>query len=340
MLGYPVMHIYFIGDSASENRINILAQEAVKNGHTATIAQSGKHTVISCISALFLNMDTIHVHGFKSGIWLSVVLPFLPKVTSIWTVEKSPKTSNAFAFWLLRRILPYITSKYSSVFSATRTTQYQLLSLYGIKTEYIPDGYSMPVLSDIRPAEYGLRKEQYAVALSSNPEELKTISKIFKTFRTNKKLVVFSNRTHYGFKNVDVSTTSRGAQSIIRQAAFVIITDPIYTPLALQAMDTGRIVIATTNSLHEELFGTTALYFDSEDAEGLTKLLGKAIKNKGVNTAAQLRAKNHFTWNTIGHEYIKAYKHKKAVFVPFDSLFRPIGADERTRTSTGYPTWS
>lgn len=316
MLQYLVMHIYFIGQAA---RIEVLAQEAVKNGHRVTLT-STPYTALSCIYTLFIKSDTIHVHGWKAGIVLRTLTFLLPNTAIIWTISSVPEFSHPFLQLIFQRFLPFIAEGFDSICTPSRTVQYRLLTLYNLKSEYIPDGYYTPILTDIRPAVYGLRKEQYGVVFAKDSAELQHIAKTYKDIRTRQKLVLFTNRTHTGFTSIDLPLMSRGAQSLVRQAGFVVAADPTCYDLALQAMDTGRTIIATTDSLHEELFGTTAKYYQENDSTQLQKLLQEALKKKTINTHAQIRAKNHFSWDKTGQEYMRTYRHSKAILVPFDSI--------------------
>ncbi len=306
MLEYFVMHIYFIGQAGI--RTETLTQEAIKNGCAVT---STSTSFLSCIATLFIKPDTVHLHGMKAAIFLRILLPFMQKTTIVWTISKIPRFSG---------FLPYIAEGFESICTPSRTMQYRLLTQYSLKSEYIPDGYTEPLLPDIRPALFNLRKEQYGVLFSDDINQIKQINALYKGLKTKKKLVIFSKNKYAGITTIDVPSTSRSTQSLIRQAGFVISTDPAYSPLLLQAMDSGRAIIATTDSLHEELLGTTAKYYEENDSTQLQKLLAGAIKKHTLNTSAQTRAKNHFSWEKVGQEYMRAYKHSKTVLVPFDSI--------------------
>ncbi len=319
MLQYLVMHIYFIGQA--EARIAALAQEAVQSGHRVTLT-STPYTTLSCLYARFINPDTIHVHGWNVGILLRTVAFLLPKTTIICTISELPKFSNPLFRSLFQRFLPFITAGFDSICTTSRTVQYRLLTSYNLKSEYVPDGYVEPILDDIRPAVYGLRKNQYGVVFAKNPEQLQKINRTYKQLKTRQKLVLFTDRTYTGFTSINLPTTSRAAQSLVRQAGFVIAADPSHSPLALQAMDSGRTIIATTDSLHEELFGTTAKYYPDNDWAQLLNLIKIALKPHSVNVQAQIRAKNHFSWNKTAQEYMRIYRHSKATLVPFDSIIR------------------
>lgn len=167
----------------------------------------------------------------------------------------------------------------------------------------------------------GLTKEKYAVALTQNGKEIQRIARAFAAAKTRKKLVVFgTGKSSAKITYVDAPLTSRMANSLVRQAGIIIAANPAHSPLLLQAMDAGRQIIATTNSLHEELLGVTASYYMATDYKQLTVLIKDGFKALVANRPALLRAKHHFTWNKIGQEYERAYKHKKAILVPFDSI--------------------
>ncbi|HLC49033.1 MAG TPA: hypothetical protein VJI96_01460 [Candidatus Andersenbacteria bacterium] len=310
------MHILFLGSKPTDRHLEVLINESVNNGHKVTVISNP----ISCIFTPFMSIDTIHVHSWKSTIILRLVMPFIKSTTTIWTISNLPEFSNANIQSLFQRFILFIASKFTTICTPSRMVQYRLLALYSVKSEYIPDGYTVPILPDIRPAVFGLRKEQYGIVFAENADQLKQISKTTKSLLLKKKLVLFSDRTYSGFKSINLPLTSRGAQSLVRQAAFIICADPAYSSLALLAMDAGRNVIATTDPLHEELFGTTAQYYQKNDSTQLRYLLQGTLKNRTLNTAAQVRAKNHFQWDKITQEYMRVYRHSPIVLVPFDSI--------------------
>ena len=310
------MHILFLGKNPLETRTHVLISEAIRNNHKVTVLSSA----LLGIFTPFMRIDTIHVHNFATAVAIRIALIFSRKTTTVWTVSSIPEFSNPYIQAVFQRFFVFIASKFTTITTPSRTVQYRLLSLYSVKSEYIPDGYSPPILPDIRPAVYGLRKEQYGIIFSNNIDQLKKIAKTYKQFRSTKKLVIFSERTYMGINSINLPVTSRGAQSLVRQAAFVIITGPNYSQLALQAMDAGRNIIATTEPLHEELFGTTAKYYEKSDTAQLEKLLRDALNNRSFNTASQIRAKNHFQWEKTAQEYMRIYRHSATVLVPIDSI--------------------
>lgn len=336
------MHIYFIGQA--EVRIAELAKQATLNGYKVTIATPHKHeplsltditllrfpsfdptipggylyTAFSCIAALFIRPNTIAVHSLSAAILIRPLLAFMPNTCAVWTIDSVPK--------IFRFLFHIITSGFDQVCVSTRTAQYRLLTQYNMKTTYIPDGYTPPELADIRVSTVGLTKEKYVVVLTQDKKEVQRIAKAFVSAKSRKKLIVFgTGRTSARVTYIHTPLTSRLAASIIRQAAFVIGADSTYSPLLLQAMDAGRHVIATTDPLHEELLGVTAKYYKNIDNKQLIELIRDASKGFLLNKSAIVRAKHHFTWNTVGLEYEKAYKHSRAVLVPFDSIIPKRG---------------
>lgn len=344
------MHIYFI--SQGESRTAALAKQATKNGHIVTISTTSGYpaytsadtprvhalsfpsldpripggylyTLLSCIATLFIRPDTIVVHGWKAAILMRPLLLLLPKVCAVWIIDslpviQSPVTQKMFGF-----ILPLISSGFDQICVTSRTIQYRILTSYSIKTTYIPDGYMAPDLADISPRAVGLTKEKYAILLTQDKKEIQRIARSFASAKTRKKLVAFGNgKSSSHITYIDASLMSRLITSLVRQAGVVIAADPAYSPLLLQAMDAGRQIIATTDSLHEELLGVTAHYYASNDYKQLAMLIKDSFTARSANRPAALRAKNHFTWSKIGQEYERAYKHKKAILVPFDSIIR------------------
>ncbi|OGY30701.1 MAG: hypothetical protein A3C02_02105 [Candidatus Andersenbacteria bacterium RIFCSPHIGHO2_02_FULL_45_11] len=332
------MHIYYIGQEAV--RAAALAKQATKNGHAVTISMPNTqksvesldftgirllslpsldpripggylYTLLSCIAAFFIRPDTIVVQDWKAALLIRPFLLLLQKTCAVWIIDDMPP-----------RFAARIAAGFDQICATSRTVQYRLLTQYNVTSTYIPDGYTAPGLADISPRAAGLTKEKYAVALTQDKKEIQRIARAFAAAKTRKKLVAFgAGKSSAKITYTDAPLTSRLATSIVRQAGIVIAADPAQSPLILQAMDAGRQIIATTDSLHEELLGVTANYYVSTDYKQLTVLIKAGFTSVSTNRSAIVRAK-HFTWTKIGQEYERAYKHKKAVLVPFDSIVR------------------
>ncbi len=333
------MHIYFI--SKGEVRTAALAKQAVKNGHIVTIsvpntaltnesldftgARISKlpsldpripggyfYTLLACLAALITRPDTIVVQDWKAALIMRPLLLFLQKTCAVWVIDEIPP-----------RFAARIASGFDQICATSRTVQYRLLTQYSVTSAYIPDGYTVPELTEISLKTIGLKKEKYAVALTQDTKEIQRIARAFAAAKTRKKLVVFgTGKSSAKVSYIDAPLTSRLATSIVRQAGIIIAADPAQSPLILQAMDAGKQIIATTDSLHEELLGVTAKYYASTDYKQLTMLIKDSFKAFLANRPGALRAKHHFTWDKAGQEYERAYRHKKTVLVPFDSIIR------------------
>lgn len=333
------MHIFFLHQG--EVRTAALAKQAAKNGHIVTISTPNTaisneslaftgarllklssldpripggyfYTLLACAKALISRPDTIVVQDWKAALVLRPFLLLLQKTCAVWVIDDMPP-----------RFATRIASGFDQFCATSRTVQYRLLTQYNVTSTYIPDGYTVPELVDISSKTVGLTKEKYAVALTQDKKEIQRIARAFAATKTRKKLVVFgAGKSSAKITYIHAPLTSRLATSIVRQAGIVITADSAQSPLLLQAMDAGRHIIATTDSLHEELLGVTAKYYAPTDYKQLTTLLKDGFKTLSANRPALLRAKHHFTWNKIGQEYERAYKHKKAILVPFDSIVR------------------
>lgn len=337
------MHIYFIGQTGIEGRTAILAQKALREGHRVTVATATpeKHPLsmeglemasfsfvrqikwlyiaLSCVYSVILHPNTIHVQGWKAALLLRLLTPFLPHTLVVWTITSIPRL-EPLQYAFLKRLMPFLASGFDKICTPSRITQYHLLTRYGVEAFYIPDGYTAPSLPNIRPATFGLRKEQYGVLFAQNEEQATYIAKLYKGLKTKKKLVIFAQYAPTGITAIDLPLFSRGAQSLIRQAGYVISTNPAYTPLLLHAMDTGRNIYAAPYPAHEELLGSTATYFNPNNEESLQYMLKEAVQAPQTISAAQIRAKSLFTWERASHEYMRLYRHSEPQLVPFDSI--------------------
>jgi len=331
-----VMKIIFLGQptpaSQELNRIEHLAVQAIANGHAVVPYYGFIKNIIGILAMRMTKPNTIHVHGWNTAILFVFLQLFAARDTvRIWTIERIPSTNSSFQERIFQYFISMLAPSFSQICVPTRTLQYRLLSLYGIKAFYIPDGYTEPVLQDIQPREYGLRNNQYGMILSQSIDAITHIAQAYSDSQSKKKLVILSRYSSPDIKKltksypfitpISLPATSRGAQSMVRSAGFVVMCEPAYSPLLLQAMDTNRVVIATTNPLHEEILGTTGFYYQEQDMTHLAQLLQKAAKGVPMpKYSPSTRAKHHFLWEKTGLEYEHFYGRKTTKLVPFDSL--------------------
>ncbi len=329
------MNILFLGKPVTKSgkaRLEELENQIIGNGHSISENNGSIKNIIAILCARLTNMNTIHVHSFMAAFWVTVLHLTLPQnIITIWTLDSIPELSSSVKKLIFKQYITIISSCFDKICVPTRTLQYRLLAEFGITSFYIPDGYTEPILYDIQPREYGLRNNQYGVILSQSFDAIQQIAQAYVTTKSKKKLVVFSQHPSPQFKKlikeypfitpISLPLTSRGAQSLVRCSGFIIMYDPNLSPLLLQAMDTNRVIIATTNPLHEEILGTTGFYFQKDDNTHLGELLLKATKDTLLpKYGPSIRAKHHFTWEKTVLEYEQLYTRKVAKLVPFDSL--------------------
>jgi glycosyltransferase involved in cell wall biosynthesis len=329
MLGLSVMKIVFISNQMScggESALNSIIDHARLNNDEVYVLSNG---FIKNFFNLFriqsIKPNTIHVHGWNVAFSMFFLRFFLSRDTSLLLTIDTPPFST------YQRIASIITNIFDHVFVSSRTVQYQLLSIYNIKSFYIPNGYTKPYLEDIKPRVFGLRENQYGVILSQSLDTITRIAKAYASAKSKKKLVIFAQNPSKDLQRIikiypfitpfSLPLTSRGAQSITRASSFVILEDETYSPLLLQAMDTDRIILSSTNSYLEEILGTTGFYYSPTDTDHLIFLLKQASKTLlKPKYASSTRAQRHFTWEKIGQEYDHFYSRKTIKTVPFDSL--------------------
>ncbi|MEO6077750.1 MAG: hypothetical protein ABIP54_03110 [Candidatus Andersenbacteria bacterium] len=323
------MKILFISHSTSQeakNHIDAIMTQARHNNYETKLLSNGFINYFFSIFRIYsFKPNTIHVHGWNCAFSLFFLRFLLPSHTSLLlTVNTSP-------IGIYQKFASIITNMFDHVFASSRTVQYQLLSIYNIKSFYIPNGYTKPYLEDIKPRIFGLRENQYGVILSQSLDTITRIAKAYASAKSKKKLVIFAQNPSKDLQRIikiypfitpfSLPFESRGAQSIVRKASFVILEDQSYSPLLLQAMDMDRVIIASTNPYIEEILGTTGFYYASADIDHLAYLLKQA--SKGLlkpKYSSSTRAQHHFTWEKAGLEYDHFYTKKITKLVPFDSL--------------------
>ena len=296
--------------------------------------------------------DVLHVHTFRAAFLLSRV-PFLFRHTRlVWTVDELPK--NRFeklvaAGYRSAPVLPAGARRarsrraYFTITTPSRAIQYRLLVEYGVKAIYIPDGYRLPVAPNIAVSTFGLKKNSYVVALvnATSPAALRLVARAHARSKTRKKLVVFQTEEgankrlkkkfpllvflNSKFIILPPEPTPRLRRSVIAGAAAVILGDDSVSPATLlEAMDSGRAVVAVNKPAYQEIVGVTGRYFASQDSAELASILGDILSDPRQQAAwgkkAHKRAQRHFTWPRIVEEYQTLYAPLVRV-VPLDSAY-------------------
>lgn len=351
--GFPAQQ----GDDLNEKRIEALAKTLAKTGHQSVISSvrsysklASKLGNISVVYRTALNPykptgwlpllfdliaieknkpQVVHLHGWKAAALSPLVSRLVPQATIILTLSHLPKTSG----WIARWIVKHAQKNVSAITTPNRQLQYELLYYLNLRTIYIPDGYHVPKLNNIPSKNWKLRFGQYCVALADDIDELRWILKAYKKTKLRKKLILISQNENnsleklekkYSFVLMILAHTNRARQSLIRQAGAVIAGNSSHgTNDLLQAMDSGRPIVAIANSLNEETVGTTTLIVKHGDTDSLVSSIKEIV---GKNSAKQLgrkaakRAKNHFEWKRIVTEYKLLYRKPQTVKVSIDSV--------------------
>ncbi|MEX1997674.1 MAG: glycosyltransferase family 4 protein [Candidatus Andersenbacteria bacterium] len=289
------------------------------------------YVILSLLTLWRQQPDVAHLHGWRTAslAWLAALLS--PETTFIWTVDALPQH-----FPLAARLVARQAGRVCDVMTTpTRTLQYLLLQHYNLRAAYIPDGYTRQLLKDIPLASLGLglRKEQYCLLLASEVTTIRAALRAYATTKSRKKLVIVAEPTaawerlinRKSFVHFIGKKYGRQLRTLVRQAACVIATED--TPnleVLLQAMDSGRSIIAANISLYQELLGVTAQFYRSKRRNELSGLLQATIKRRSFQRAwgatARQRARHHFTWERVLPEYLAAYRYREVVVVPLDSV--------------------
>lgn len=369
MLWWAVMKILFLGQRGlparwnpsheQEARVEQLASRLASLGHTvfATVTKPYNPSYIrhlhgvslvylptlnpykpgGVVSLLFgiwkiwrLHPDVVHMHGWQAAALVRLAALLCPNVTFIWTVSSWSTTKDVlarFIAWQARGV-------FDAIISPTRKLQYELLTRFGLRTLYIPDGYETPMLESIPASHWGLRRGHYCVAEVSSQENLSLLARAHKRSKTHKKLAVLTP-THtdlskawlrrYPFVVVIVADTPRVRSSLVRQAALLISVEPMTNPeLTLLAMDSGCPVVSTNYPVNQELLGTTGVFARNGDdkalAEAIADIAFYPVRQKQQGAKVTKRAKAHFSWERILDEYITAYHYPLVKRVPIDSI--------------------
>lgn len=368
------MHIIFYGQlglsqlhdkdaSTAENRVEAIARHLVQEGHAVTVlgttpylASGNYHGIelqkipslnpekpggwfylaLGLVYILWHKPDVIHVHTTRAALLVALAAWFLRDTRVVWTIDALP--TSRVQKWLLK---PLTYKLQPSLTTPLRTLQYRLLVEDGVQATYIPDGYHEPIISPIASARFGLRKEQYSVALVTSLAAARFVAKAYTATKTRKKIIVIGleksqvMRLRKQFPLVSLVTgdsllvTSRIRRSLIASAAAVIIgDDTVAQTVLLETMHYERVVVALNDPRYQETLGLTARFVAPGDSVGLTKAIQAATATSSVAkkraVAAGIRAQHHFLWPRVIEDYETLYApHVRAVLI--DSIqARPL----------------
>lgn len=351
------MHIFFIGqrgisllsapgENTREKRVEAIAQELIAAGHAVTVSAKKSFTprnfkrfngveLFHCASNLRLlffiwrhKPEVVHVQGWEAGKLLRWASFVSPASTFVWTVD----TVSPLRDRVTRRLFKRVTKRGITITATTRQLQYYLRLNYNLATQYVPDGYTAPVMPDVSLKKYGVRSQQYCVTTATTIPELRWVARGYKNTGNRKPLVTFLDITpefkrlvkRYPFVTTAGQASERVLTSLIRHAAVVIFAGTATNiETVLHAMDSERAIIATTDPLYEETLGVTAQFVKAGDEDGMTAALKKVITRRANQQVwgelAGRRAVNHFTWERIVIDYRSLYRVVQKQAIPIDS---------------------
>ncbi len=344
--------------SSPENRVEALARHLAAEGHNVTVLgtapylASGNFHGITLKRLPSLNPEkpggwfylglglfyilrkrphVVHIHTWRAVFLATLARWFLRDMRIVWTISELP---------IPQFVVKLLTTHHQLLTTTNqRSLQYRLLVEYGVRATYVPDGYHQPVVPAISAARFGLRKEQYCVALVESPTALRAIAKAYKATKTRKKLVVLGlddtavkrlKRSYPFLTSYTLLITSRIRRSLLAQAAAVIVGDTtISHTVLLEAMHHQRPLIALNEPRYQEVLGTTARYWAGKRENDLTStlknLLGSAVSRQEKGLAARIRAQHHFTWPRVMEDYEILYAPQvRAVLIDSVQASQPV----------------
>ncbi len=291
------------------------------------------YELLSLITVWKLQPDVVHISSFKAAVLTRLGVLLSPQTTFVWTVDFLPSDQPFFtilALRIARRVMDVITSP-------TRVIQYRLLTEFGVKTTYIPDGYTENTLYPIPCSHFDLRKQQYAITEVKNVDSLAFLARVYQQTKSRKKLLVFIPAKtaaftriakKFSFLRLMEEPTPRVKYSLISQAATAVMIEEGPLDFILHVMHSGIATVAVNYSLNQEVFGTTARFIERGDSESLgqilTAFLFYPLQRETFEKKAQKRAQGHFTWERIVEEYMTVYHYPLVRKVPVDSIQRII----------------
>lgn len=268
--------------------------------------------------------DAVHIHGWMMSLLAPIARLLAPRTTFVWTVSHIPSSRRG------SRVVRILTRLIHHITAPTREIQYRLLTEYGVRAVYVPDGYELQHLRSISAKHFALSRGQYIVLLARTMEEVLAACKAYQSASRKKLLVLMNDNPEqykkmarrYPFLRVIAAPGSRARRSLIQNAAAIIALSPEHSCDVLCAMDSTHPVFAANVPAISELVGVHARTFSTTSERDLTRaLLEKGRRRQGLG--ARTRARTHFSWQRIAHEYEQLY-HPMLRLVSLDSAARTL----------------
>lgn len=195
---------------------------------------------------------------------------------------------------------------------------------FGRETSYFPYGTDLePVPDDGTLARLGLNAGGYVLYVSRlEPENNADVAiEAYRGVRTNLPLAVVGDAPYASDYIGRVRTAAARdprvkllgahyghAYKVLRShaAAYVQATEVGGThPALVEAMGYGNAICANEVPEHREVLGDAALYYNGtfELTAGLQQLLDDDSLNRRLRTSAAQRARDHFSWDRVAHDY-------------------------------------
>lgn len=280
------------------------------------------YTLLGILVSWKFQPSVAHLQGWQTASLARLLYLGNRTVTLVWTIDSIAKLPAWVARWIVAGV--------DEVTVPTRALQYKLLNQYGIRAAYIPDGYTESSLPLLSPRHFGVRVSNYAVVVADTPARVRQVAMAYLQTGTRRKLVVLQPAVRaykrlankHRFLQFLGPLQGRARHSLFAQADVVILDGQVSPQVVLETMAAGKLIIAATHALYQELCGTTAMFYAVQDSDGLVAALRQisdgSAKRDTLARAACKRARTHFQTTRILAEYLVAYQSYRQV-VALDS---------------------
>lgn len=294
------MKIVFLGQAGQPARVQALSKLLVEAGHEVMALKRMREA------------DVVHVQGWNVGILAGVVMAAASEATLVWTIDSLPAWPRSawWPRWLVRLVVRSAARILDVITVTRRDVQYQLLDVAGVRAVYIPDGYAPTATQTLSPRRWGVWPGRYCVATVGSEIQEQFVRAAYEKSGSKRTLVV-----------LPPDMSSRVTAALFRDAAAILLFGANDTAeTVLQAMATGKQIVAAAWPFYEEILGVTARYVKMGDQEGLSKVLKESLRGPtALGKQAKRRAEKHFRWERIAADYLPLYRPAGRL-VPLDSV--------------------
>ncbi len=298
---------------------NLISLPTIATKHFDAIS----HSFLCCFDLLKRDADIIHFHSIGPSffIWLAKLLkPGTPIIFTFHTKCYEHKKWGIAARICLRIGEAAACGFADKTIAVSRTLSEYAFMKYGVESEFIPNGVSMPKTAKAEKIKkWGLKKGDYILAVTRlvGHKGVQYLIGAYKNLKTKKKLVIVGDGAY---------------------------TDDYVRELKFQASGNKNIIFTggQTGTELAELFSNAYLFVQPSESEGLSMALLEAMAHKNCVVASDIKENADVIGNcgvVFKNKNIKSLQTKLSYLLKHPKLVKKYGESAKLKVAKNY-NWS